>query len=88
LTFAPFSSGVHGLASGQKPGQAKPNHLAWKWLWPGFGSQKPKPSQKAKASVSSVEYYLFTYFHRTGTSDFSWQYFEDNNINIYIIITF
>ena len=59
LLFALLRSGVHGLASGQKPAQAKPNSLAWRWLWPGFGSQKPKPSQKAK---TLVEYYLFTYF--------------------------
>ena len=52
-----MNSVVHGLASGQKPGQAKPhrpsqakpNVMAWSWLWPGFGIQKPKPSQQAMA---------------------------------------
>jgi len=37
--------------SPRSQGQAKPNGLAWRWLWPGFGSQKPKPSHKAKAFV-------------------------------------
>jgi hypothetical protein len=35
-------SDVHGLASGQKPGQAKPKVLAWSWLWPGLDFQKAK----------------------------------------------
>jgi len=37
---------MHGLDSGQKPGQAKPNVMACRWLWPGSRSQKPKPSQQ------------------------------------------
>jgi hypothetical protein len=43
-------SDVHGLASGQKPsqakphrpGQAKPKVLAWSWLWPGLDFLKAK----------------------------------------------
>jgi hypothetical protein len=33
---------VHGLASGQKPSQAKPKVLAWSWLWPGLDFLKAK----------------------------------------------
>ena len=33
---------VHGLASGQKPGQAKPKVLAWSWLWLGLDFLKAK----------------------------------------------
>jgi hypothetical protein len=44
------TSDVHGLASGQKPsqakphrpGQAKPKVLAWSWLWPGLDFSKAK----------------------------------------------
>jgi hypothetical protein len=35
-------SDVHGLASGQKPSQAKPKVLAWSWLWPGLDFLKAK----------------------------------------------
>jgi hypothetical protein len=31
--FVLMFSDVHGLASGQKPSQAKPKVLAWSWLW-------------------------------------------------------
>jgi hypothetical protein len=44
------TSDVHGLASGQKPsqakphrpGQAKPKVLAWSWLWLGLDFLKAK----------------------------------------------
>jgi hypothetical protein len=44
------NSDVHGLASGQKPSQAKPHRpgqvkpkvLAWSWLWPGLDFLKAK----------------------------------------------
>jgi hypothetical protein len=32
-----------------KPSQAKPDVMAWSWLWPGFRFWKPKPSQQATA---------------------------------------
>ena len=43
-------SDVHGLASGQKPSQARPHRpsqakpkvLAWSWLWPGLDFLKAK----------------------------------------------
>jgi hypothetical protein len=35
-------SDVHGLASGQKPSQAKPKVLAWGWLWLGLDFLKAK----------------------------------------------
>jgi hypothetical protein len=44
------NSDVHGLASGQKPSQARPHRpsqakpkvLAWSWLWLGFDFLKAK----------------------------------------------
>jgi len=47
--FISFSD-VHGLASGQKPSQARPHRpsqakpkvLAWSWLWPGLDFLKAK----------------------------------------------
>jgi hypothetical protein len=40
-------SDVHGLASSQKPSQARPSQakpkvLAWSWLWPGLDFLKAK----------------------------------------------
>ena len=39
------NSDVHGLASGQKPSQAKPKVLAWSWLWPGLDFLKAKANR-------------------------------------------
>jgi hypothetical protein len=48
--YTAVSSDVHGLASGQKPsqakphrpGQAKPKVLVWVWLWLGLDFQEAK----------------------------------------------
>jgi hypothetical protein len=57
------SSDVHGLASGQRPGQARPHRpsqakpkvLAWSWFWPGLDFLKAK----ANGPGHGFEHYFF-----------------------------